>query len=105
MAPRTAEVIAVGSELLGSTRADTNSLYLSGRLADLGIDLRLKSVVGDERADLAMLLRQALARTDLVILTGGLGPTDDDLTRDVAAEVLGLPMEVDESIVAQIRAR
>lgn len=105
MAPRTAEVIAVGSELLGSTRADTNSLYLSGRLADLGIDLRIKSVVGDEREDLAMLLRLALERTDLVILTGGLGPTDDDLTRDVAAEVLGLPMDVDESIVTQIRAR
>jgi nicotinamide-nucleotide amidase len=105
MAPRTAEIIAVGSELLGSTRADTNSLYLSGRLADLGIDLRIKTVVGDEREDLAMLLRQALARTDLVILTGGLGPTDDDLTRDVAAEVLGLPMDVDESIVTQIRAR
>jgi nicotinamide-nucleotide amidase len=105
MAPRTAEIIAVGSELLGSTRADTNSLYLSGRLADLGIDLRIKSVVGDERDDLAMLLRQALERTDLVILTGGLGPTDDDLTRDVAADVLGLPMDVDESIVTQIRAR
>jgi nicotinamide-nucleotide amidase len=104
-APRTAEIIAVGSELLGSTRADTNSLYLSGRLADLGIDLRIKSVVGDQREDLARVLRQALERTDLVILTGGLGPTDDDLTRDVAAEVLGLPMDVDESIVAQIRAR
>jgi nicotinamide-nucleotide amidase len=105
MAPRTAEIIAVGSELLGSTRADTNSLYLSGRLSELGIDLRSKSVVGDEREDLAILLRQALERSDVVILTGGLGPTDDDLTRDVVAGVLGLPMEVDESIVAQIRAR
>jgi nicotinamide-nucleotide amidase len=105
MAPRTAEIIAVGSELLGSTRADTNSLYLSGRLTELGIDLRIKSVVGDDREDLATLLRQALERSDLVILTGGLGPTDDDLTRDVVADVLGLPMDVDESIVAQIRAR
>src|SRR6187402_2427347 len=105
MAPRTAEVIAVGSELLGSTRADTNSLYLSGRLSELGIDLRIKSVVGDEREDLATLLRQALERTDLVILTGGLGPTDDDLTRDVVSEVLGLPMDVDESIVGKIQAR
>jgi nicotinamide-nucleotide amidase len=105
MAPRTAEIIAVGSELLGATRADTNSLYLSGRLAELGIDLRIKSVVGDEREDLAALLRQALERTDLVVLTGGLGPTDDDLTRDVVSEVLGLPMDVDESIVAQIQAR
>jgi competence/damage-inducible protein CinA-like protein len=105
MAPRTAEIIAVGSELLGSTRADTNSLYLSGRLAELGIDLRSKSVVGDERGDLAALLRQALERADLVVLTGGLGPTDDDLTRDVVSEVLGLPMDLDESIVAKIRAR
>jgi nicotinamide-nucleotide amidase len=105
MAPRTAEIIAVGSELLGSTRADTNSLYLSGRLAELGIDLRIKSVVGDEREDLATLLRQALERSDLVVITGGLGPTDDDLTRDVVSEVLGLPMEVDESIVAKIAAR
>src|SRR5260221_8057157 len=105
MAPRTAEIIAVGSELLGSTRADTNSLYLAGRLAQLGIEIRIKSVVGDDRGDLAMLLRQALERADLIILTGGLGPTDDDLTRDVLSEGLGLPMDVDESIVAQIRAR
>ena len=105
MPPRTAEIIAVGSELLGTTRTDTNSLYLSGRLAELGIDLRIKTVVGDERGDLATLLRQALERTDLVVLTGGLGPTDDDLTRDVVSEVLGLPMAIDESIVEKIRAR
>ena len=105
MAPRTAEIIAVGSELLGSTRPDTNSLYLSGRLAAIGVDLRIKSVVGDERGDLAAVFRQALDRADLIVLTGGLGPTDDDLTREVVAEVLGLPMDVDESIVAQIRAR
>jgi nicotinamide-nucleotide amidase len=105
MAPRTAEIIAVGSELLGSTRADTNSLYVSGRLAGLGIDLRIKSVVGDERADLAAVLRQALERADVVVLTGGLGPTDDDLTRDVVSEVLGLRMDIDESIVTKIRAR
>jgi nicotinamide-nucleotide amidase len=105
VAPRTAEIIAVGSELLGSTRTDTNSLYISGKLAELGIDLTIKTVVGDERAALATLLRQALERTDLVVLTGGLGPTDDDLTRDVVSEVLGLPMTIDESIVAKIRAR
>ncbi len=105
MAPRTAEIIAVGSELLGSTRLDTNSLYIAERLAGLGIDLRSKSVVGDERGDLAVLLRQALERADVVVLTGGLGPTDDDLTREVVSEVLGLPMAIDESIVAKIRAR
>ena len=105
MAPRTAEVIAVGSELLGSTRTDTNSLFLSDRLSSLGIDLRIKSVVGDEREDLATVLRQALARTDLVVLTGGLGPTDDDLTRDVVSEVMGLPMTEDPAIVDKIRQR
>ena len=62
MAPRTAEIIAVGSELLGSTRTDTNSLYLSGRLSELGIDLRIKSVVGDEREDLATLLAPGARR-------------------------------------------
>lgn len=100
-----AEIIAVGSELLGSTRADTNSLYLSGRLSSLGIDLRIKSVVGDERDDLAAVFRQALGRSDVIVLTGGLGPTDDDLTREVVSDVLGLPMTIDEAIVSKIRAR
>ena len=90
---RSAEIIAVGSEMLGSTRIDTNSLFLAERLASLGIDLRAKTVVGDAASDLADVLpRRRSARADLVILTGGLGPTDDDLTRDVVAEVLGLPM-------------
>jgi len=105
MAPRSAEIIAVGSELLGSTRTDTNSLYLSERLSSLGIDLRIKSVVGDDRDDLAAVFRQAFERSDLIILTGGLGPTDDDLTRDVVSEALGLPMSLDETIVTKIRGR
>lgn len=105
MAPRTAEIIAVGSELLGSTRVDTNSLFLSDKLSALGIDLRMKSVVGDERDDLAALFRQALTRADVIVLTGGLGPTADDLTRDVVADGLGLPMAEDDRIVSRIRAR
>ena len=100
-----AEVIAVGSELLGSTRTDTNSLFLSDRLSALGIDFRMKAVVGDDREDLAGLFRQALDRSEVIVLTGGLGPTDDDLTRDVVASVLELPMTIDEAIVAKIRAR
>jgi nicotinamide-nucleotide amidase len=102
---QSAEIIAVGSELLGSTRVDTNSLFLAERLANLGIALRAKGVVGDRRGDLATFVRLALERVDLLILTGGLGPTDDDLTRDVVAEVLGLPMEEDPAIVAGIEAR
>jgi nicotinamide-nucleotide amidase len=105
MSLRSAEIIAVGSELLGPARLDTNSLYISDKLAALGIELRIKSVVGDDRGDLAALLRQALARVDLVVLTGGLGPTDDDLTRDVVSDVLERPMTLDETIVDQIRAR
>jgi nicotinamide-nucleotide amidase len=100
-----AEIIAVGSELLGAMRLDTNSLFLSERLASLGIELRAKAVVGDNRQDLAAVFRRALERADLVILTGGLGPTDDDVTRDVVAEVLDLPMEEDYGIVERIERR
>jgi len=105
MPARTAEIIAVGSELLGPSRLDTNSLYITEKLAGLGIELHIKNVVGDNREDLATLVRQALARADVVVLTGGLGPTDDDLTRDVVSEVLERPMTIDESIVTKIRAR
>lgn len=102
---RTAEVIAVGSELLGATRVDTNSLYLSERLASAGVELRAKSVVGDSRADVARFLREALRRVDLVILTGGLGPTDDDVTRDAVSDVLHLPLVEDPAIVEHIARR
>src|ERR1043166_3179151 len=102
---RTAEIIAVGSELLGSTRTDTNSLYVSAKLSEIGIDLRIKTVVGDEQGDLAAVFRQALDRADVIVLTGGLGARDDYLTRDVVSSVLALPMTIDESIVAKIRSR
>jgi nicotinamide-nucleotide amidase len=102
---RTAEIIAVGSELLGSTRIDTNSLFLADRLASLGIALRAKAVVGDDRAMLAQVFSQSLIRADLVILTGGLGPTDDDVTREVVADVLGLEFTEDPAIVAAIARR
>jgi nicotinamide-nucleotide amidase len=65
--------------MLGPTRLDTNSLFVAGRLAALGIELRAKAVVGDDRRRLADVFKGALSRADLVILTGGLGPTDDDL--------------------------
>lgn len=102
---RSAAVIAVGSEMLGSTKLDTNSLFIAERLAALGIELRIKSVVGDRREDLAVLFRQALSLVDLVVLTGGLGPTDDDLTREVVANVLGLPLSEDPAIVERIASR
>jgi nicotinamide-nucleotide amidase len=101
----TAEILAVGSELLGTHRLDTNSLFLAGRLASLGIELRAKSVVGDDRVRLAAIFASALSRSDLVVLTGGLGPTDDDLTREAVAGVLGLEMREDSAIVARIADR
>ncbi len=100
-----AEIIAVGSELLGPTRLDTNSLVITKCLAEHGIGVRAKAVVGDSREDLGALFSSALGRADLVVLTGGLGPTDDDLTRDVVAETLGRALREDEATVARLRAR
>ena len=94
-----AEIIAVGSELLTPYRLDTNSLYLTDQLNALGIEVRLKTVVGDDRERLAAVLRAALTRSELIILIGGLGPTEDDVNREVVAEVLGRPLRE----VAEIR--
>lgn len=102
---RTAEVIAVGSELLGSTRLDTNSLFIAERLSAIGIELRSKSVVGDNRDLITDLCRQALSRVDLVVMTGGLGPTDDDLTREAVASAVGRRLIEHQDIVEQIAAR
>ena len=100
-----AEIIAVGSELLTPLRSDTNSLFLTGRLNELGVDVRTKTIVGDSLDDLSRVFRQALDRADLLILCGGLGPTDDDLTREAVVTVLDLPLEVDERIIEGIRKR
>lgn len=102
---RSAEIIAVGTELLGVSRIDTNSLFITQKLRELGIELRAKGVVSDDRRRLREVFVQSLGRVDLVVLTGGLGPTDDDLTREVVAEALSLPLIEDEAITARIRAR
>jgi nicotinamide-nucleotide amidase len=102
---RTAEVLAIGSELLGWTRLDTNSLFIAERLASIGIDLRAKAVVGDRRAEVADLLRGALSRVDLVVVSGGLGPTDDDVTREAAADVFGVELREDPAITGALRER
>lgn len=104
MAPR-AEVIAVGSELLTPTRVDTNSLHITARLNGIGIAVTGKAIVGDDRARIAAALRDAFPRADVVIVTGGLGPTDDDLTRDAAADVFEWPLEEDPAITTRIRQR
>ena len=102
---RRAEVIAVGTELLVPPRLDTNSLFITSRLNDIGIEVRAKAVVGDRRDDLEACLRAALERTELVVVCGGLGPTDDDLTREAVAAVLALPMEEQADIAEGIRRR
>jgi nicotinamide-nucleotide amidase len=100
-----AEIIAVGSEMLTPYRFDTNSLFLTGQLNELGIPVRMKSVVSDAMPELTSALRSALDRADLVIVTGGLGPTDDDLTREAVASVLGLELVEHAPTVEAIRRR
>lgn len=84
-----AEIIAVGSELLTPQKIDTNSLYLTAELNALGVEVVAKTVVGDDRARLTETVQAAVARSQIVILTGGLGPTEDDVTRDAVAAALG----------------
>ncbi len=87
-----AEIIAVGSELLLGGRVDTNSLFLTEGLASAGIEVRFKSVVGDEEADIINAIRTASGRAEVVVLTGGLGPTLDDRTRQAVAHATGRPL-------------
>ena len=102
--PRAA-IIAVGSELLTPLRLDTNSLFITEQLNTLGIDVVLKAVAGDDRGELVELFRAALARVDLVVFTGGLGPTDDDVTREVVASTLGRALTEDTAITERMRVR
>ena len=101
----TAEIIAVGTELLTPFRSDTNSLFLTARLNELGIVVRRKSIVGDEAADLGPAVQDALSRVNLLVVCGGLGPTDDDRTRETVADVLGRTLTEDAAIVERLRAR
>lgn len=100
-----ADIVAVGSELLTPARIDTNSLAITARLNAIGIRVRAKAVVGDRADDLATVFEAALSRADLVVLTGGLGPTDDDVTRDVVARALGRPLHEDAAIAGRIASR
>src|ERR1700716_1893796 len=96
---------AVGREMLTPFRVDTNSLFITERLNAIGYDVRLKAVVADEIEELARAIESALGWADLVVVTGGLGPTEDDITRDAAARAVGGPLQVDESIVDRLRQR
>lgn len=100
-----AEIVAIGSELLTPFRQDTNSLYLTEKLNQLGISVVFKVIVGDSLPLLTAAASQAMARADLVIFMGGLGPTEDDLTREAVAASLGLPLRRDMSIVGELEKR
>ncbi|MEQ1573422.1 MAG: competence/damage-inducible protein A [Vicinamibacterales bacterium] len=100
-----AAILAVGSELLTPFRTDTNSLHITAQLNRLGVDVMFKSVVGDDRDELLHAVRAALDRVDLLVCCGGLGPTDDDVTRDVVAEALGRDVREDPGMTERIRAR
>jgi nicotinamide-nucleotide amidase len=100
-----AEIIAVGSELLTPDRIDTNSLFLTEELNKLGIEVLRKTIVGDNRELLAEAFRDALNRVPVVIASGGLGPTEDDLTRETVAELLGRQLRRNDAVVRAIEAR
>jgi len=98
-------ILAVGSEMLTPFRVDTNSLFITERLNTIGYDVREKAVVADDVGELADVIESVLKWADLIVISGGLGPTEDDITRDAVARVLDVPLDVDERIVDRIRER
>ncbi|MGD0083688.1 MAG: competence/damage-inducible protein A [Acidimicrobiales bacterium] len=98
------EILAVGTELLLGQIVDTNSSHIGEQLAAAGIDCHFQTRVGDNLARIVLALRTALARSDAVIVCGGLGPTQDDITRDAIAEVMNVPLHRDPEILEEIRA-
>ena len=99
------EILSTGDELLTGQVVDTNSAWLMDRLWDLGVMVRRKTLVADDRADLDAAIRETSARADLVVMSGGMGPTEDDLTSECVAGVLGVPLELDEPSLRAIEER
>ena len=100
-----AEIIAIGSELLTPFRQDTNSLFLTERLNQLGVDVVFKTIVGDNLPQLTQTAKLAVSRSDIVLFIGGLGPTEDDLTREAVAAALELRLQRDPEILTRIEQR
>src|SRR3954447_21353186 len=98
------EIIAIGGELISGQRLDTNSSWLGQRLEALGIPVRFHTTLGDDLGDNVAGFRIASERSDLVVATGGLGPTQDDLTREALATLAGLPLVEDPASLAAIEA-
>src|SRR5687768_10282485 len=100
-----AEIIAVGSELLTPEKTDTNSLWLTEKLNEIGIEVKLKTIVGDDELRLEETIKDALRRSDIVISTGGLGPTEDDITRTISARAVGRELVFKDELVADLVER
>jgi nicotinamide-nucleotide amidase len=100
-----AEIIAVGSEMLGVSKLDTNSLYLTAELNKLGIEVVAKAVIGDDRNRLAEAVRLAMSRSQIVILSGGLGPTEDDVTREAVAMALDRKLLLNDELLVWLQQR
>ena len=105
MATVNAEIVAIGSELLLGQIVDTNSAWMAQRLAEIGVNLFYKTIVGDNAGRMREIISRALERSDVVITSGGIGPTEDDLTREIVAEVTGRELVLDASLLQQIEDR
>ncbi len=100
-----AEIIAIGSELLTPSKTDTNSLWLTEKLNEIGIEVRLKTIVGDDEMRLEETIRDAVSRSDIVITTGGLGPTEDDMTRKISAKALDRELVFKDELLKELREK
>lgn len=105
MNPPNAEIVSIGTELLHAASADTNSLYLAEQLHGIGVEVSYRTVVGDDRRRIHHVIGQALDRADVIIVTGGLGPTEDDRTRDALAEVCGSRLHLHAETLKSIEER
>jgi nicotinamide-nucleotide amidase len=105
MATVNAEIVAIGSELLLGQIVDTNSAWMAQRLAEIGVNLFYKTIVGDNAGRMREIISRALERSDVVITSGGIGPTEDDLTREIVAEVTGRKLVLDPQLLQQIEER
>lgn len=103
MTQRTAEILAIGDEMIGGARLDTNTQFLAQQLSEIGVQVAYHTTVGDDPSRQAEVFRIAARRADLVVSTGGLGPTDDDLTRQILAEIMGVDLIRDEGVARHIR--
>ena len=100
-----AEIIAIGSELLTPDKTDTKSLWLTEKLNEIGIEVKLKTIVGDDELRLEETIKDALKRSEIVITTGGLGPTEDDITRQCSARAIGRELIFREELAEELKQR